>query len=99
MTISAPRTHHFSCRIVGDSAGLERLLQVVRRRGFVAERVQAVYDAGGIDVDMTIIGQRAPETLAAQIARLHTVQRVNRHARSMSSPAPREAPAPMNVAC
>lgn len=70
--------HRFTCRLDFEPAGLERLLQVVRRRGFVVERLHAEHDAEGLHVDLTVSGDRSPETLRAQIDRIHTVRSVQR---------------------
>lgn len=70
--------HRFTCRIDFEPAGLERLLQVVRRRGFVIERVSAEHDAEGLHVDLTVSGARSPETLRAHLEKLHTVRSVQR---------------------
>ncbi|MGB7754717.1 MAG: ACT domain-containing protein [Salinisphaera sp.] len=70
--------HRFTCRLDFEPAGLERLFQVVRRRGFVIERVNAEHDAEGLHVDLTVSGDRSPEMLRAHIEKMHTVRLVQR---------------------
>lgn len=70
--------HRFTCRLDFEPAGLERLFQVVRRRGFRIERVNAEHDADGLHVDLTVSGTRSPETLRAHLEKLHRVRSVQR---------------------
>lgn len=79
--MSEPKTaaiHRLICRLDFEPAGLERLFQVVRRRGFVIERVSAEHDAEGLYVDLTVSGPRSPETLRAHLEKIHVVRSVQR---------------------
>ncbi|MES1938087.1 ACT domain-containing protein [Salinisphaera hydrothermalis] len=78
--MSEPNTeiHRFTCRLDFEPAGLERLFQVVRRRGFVIERVHAAHEADQLHVDLTVSGARSAETLRAQLEKLHVVRSVQR---------------------
>ena len=75
---NSQETHRLTCHLEFEPAGLERLLQVVRRRGFVVERMHAEHDEAGLHVDLTVSGARSPETLRAQLERIHTVRSVQR---------------------
>lgn len=72
------KRHRLICRLRCEPVGLERLLQVVRRRGFGIERVNAEHDAGQLCVDLTVSGARSIETLRGHLVKLHTVQSVQR---------------------
>lgn len=76
--MSCTKNHRFTCRIDFEPAGLERLLQVVRRRGFTVERVSAELDAEGLNVDLTVSGARPAETLRGHLEKLPTVRAVQR---------------------
>lgn len=71
-------TQRFICRLAFEPAGLERLLQVVRRRGFAIERVNAEHTAEGLLVDLTVSGCRSAETLRAHMQKIHTMRSVQR---------------------
>lgn len=78
MSESKTEMHRFTCRLDFEPAGLERLFQVVRRRGFVIERVNAAHEADQLHVDLTVSGVRSAETLRAQLEKLHVVHSVQR---------------------
>jgi len=69
-------SYNLNCRMVYESAALERLCQVVRIRGFRVARM-AVESAGDqLDIQLTLEGTRPIEMLKAQLEKLHTVAEV-----------------------
>ncbi|WP_423822950.1 ACT domain-containing protein [Salinisphaera sp. SPP-AMP-43] len=72
------QTYRLICRLAPEPAGLERLFQVVRRRGFVIAQVAAEQGAEELYVDLTVSGTRSVETLRAHLAKIHTLRSVHR---------------------
>ena len=68
--------HTMTCRMCPEPAALERVLQVVRKRGFAVERLSAEHDARGLRIHMTLAGARCPDMLRAQLEKLHGVHSV-----------------------
>lgn len=69
-------SYNLNCRMVYESAALERLCQVVRIRGFRVARM-AVESAGDqLDIQLTLEGTRPIAMLKAQLEKLHTVAEV-----------------------
>ncbi|MES1939345.1 acetolactate synthase II, small subunit-like protein [Salinisphaera sp. T5B8] len=65
-----------TCCIKPETAALERILQVVRKRGFSVERFTAEHDKGRLRIRLSCSGSRCPDMLRAQLDKLHGVQSV-----------------------
>ncbi|RJS93061.1 ACT domain-containing protein [Salinisphaera sp. Q1T1-3] len=72
------RQHRLFCRLAGAPGDLERLLQVVRRRGFSIRQVEARQTESCLAVALHVQGARAIETLRAHLANIATMQSVQR---------------------
>lgn len=68
--------YRFVCCMEDEPAGVERLCQVVRRRGFRIDRLEAERLHGHLCVDIHVAGTRAPDTLKRQIEKIVTVRSV-----------------------
>lgn len=79
LSAMAPATPHavprwqIHCRMQHEAAGLERVLQVLRIRGFDVEDMQARRDGDDVRLALTVCGERRIENLLAQLTKLHTV--------------------------
>ena len=65
-----------NCTMAAEAAALERLLQVVRVRGFRVEEMTVSLTEGQYQVALTLSGVRALDGLVPQIAKLHSVAQV-----------------------
>lgn len=64
-------------RLADTSAALERLLRVIRVRGFYLEHCQvSQHEDAGYEVRVTLSGQRCMRNLQRQIDKLHEVSAV-----------------------
>lgn len=55
---------------------LERILRVVRHRGFRVLQMQMISDANEIQLTLVVVGERPIETLCNQLGKLFDVKRV-----------------------
>ncbi|WP_348766560.1 ACT domain-containing protein [uncultured Salinisphaera sp.] len=62
--------HTINCRMQPEPAALERVLQVVRKRGFAIERFGAEHEAGQLRIRLSCSGRRCPHMLRAQLNKL-----------------------------
>lgn len=69
-------TYTFTCWMAPEPAGLERLFQVVRRRGFTVRRLWAEHDGGYLQARITVSGARDSAMLQSQLEKLYSVKRV-----------------------
>ncbi|WP_353176441.1 ACT domain-containing protein [Salinisphaera sp. T5B8] len=76
MSMNDKPLHTMTCCIKPETAALERILQVVRKRGFSVERFTAEHDKGRLRIRLSCSGSRCPDMLRAQLDKLHGVQSV-----------------------
>ncbi|MEM7583234.1 MAG: ACT domain-containing protein [Acidobacteriota bacterium] len=65
--------------VAPGTSALERLLSVVRRRGFHIDALQAVrasHDHGALSVELEVSGERSVEVLSRHLQNLSDCQRV-----------------------
>ncbi|WP_353220368.1 ACT domain-containing protein [Salinisphaera sp. S4-8] len=68
--------HTINCWMQPEPVALERMLQVVRKRGFRVERFAAEHDKGRLRLRLSCSGSSCPDMLRAQLDKLHGVQSV-----------------------
>ena len=70
---------HFDVQLSPDPGSLQRLLGVVRRRGFVITSLNVVQDESGhsYSLDLHVNGTRCPSTLRKHLANLMDVRAVS----------------------
>ncbi|WP_148863643.1 ACT domain-containing protein [Marinobacter fonticola] len=67
------RMHTLACRMSAEAAAIERLCQVTRIRGFRIEQMQVQTSDDGLEISMTLSGERSIDMLRSQLEKLHTV--------------------------
>lgn len=65
--------HRVQCRMHAEEAAMERLLQVVRIRGFQLQDLQVEREGDGFRIALTVAGERSVDFLLRQLEKLHTV--------------------------
>lgn len=75
---SAPSqdAHLVHCRMQAEEAAMERLLQVVRIRGFQLRGLQLERDEDGYRIALTLAGERPIDFLLPQLRKLHSIRSV-----------------------
>lgn len=72
-------TSHFDITLSPEPGSLQRLLGVVRRRGFTIRSISATRETSGhsYHLDLIVDGQRCPTNLRHHLANLADVRTVN----------------------
>lgn len=68
--------HRIECRMLAEEAAMERLLQVVRIRGFQLRGLQLERDGDGYRIALTLAGERSIDFLLPQLRKLHSIRSV-----------------------
>jgi len=72
-TAQSAGSHRVQCRMQAEEAAMERLLQVVRIRGFQLQDLQLEREADGYRIALTVAGERPIDFLLRQLEKLHSV--------------------------
>lgn len=65
--------HRVQCRMQAEEVAMERLLQVVRIRGFRLQDLQVEREGDGFHIALTVAGERPIDFLLRQLEKLHTI--------------------------
>ncbi|AJQ93673.1 ACT domain-containing protein [Gynuella sunshinyii] len=72
-----PKHHEFHCQISYQTGAIERLLRVIRVRGFVIKQLSLEHVGNHYSLKLTISGQRSPDNLLWQLKKLVEVRQVS----------------------
>ncbi len=71
------RTISLNCRFRAQPGAYERLLRVVRVRGFQIQSMNAQDHEGSVSLNLTLVGERCVRNLMAQLEKLQEVSGVD----------------------
>ncbi|WP_428240039.1 ACT domain-containing protein [Gynuella sp.] len=70
------KDHEFCCQISFQTGSIERLLRVIRVRGFVIKQLMLETEEHCYSLKLTISGRRSPDNLAWQLKKLVDVRQI-----------------------